>query len=79
MRLASLTPAVYPKGTGEPNTARPASTNAIDVPAATSMNPGPEAGAYKLTTVATYVRVGTIPDEIAGFVEGPVVQLYDAS
>jgi hypothetical protein len=53
-------------------------TVAIEVPKATEMSEQPKAGAYKLTTVVTYVRMdGVTPDEIAGFVDGPVVQLYD--
>lgn len=33
-------------------------------------------GVYKITTVLTYANLG-VPLEMAGFVEGPLVQLYD--
>lgn len=36
----------------------------------------PPAGVYKLTTVLTYKNLG-VPLELAGFVEGPMIQLYD--
>lgn len=34
------------------------------------------AGVYRLTTVLTYANLG-VPLEMAGFVEGPLIQLYD--
>ncbi len=37
----------------------------------------PAAGVYKMTTVLTYKHLG-VPLELAGFVEGPMIQLYDA-
>lgn len=51
----------------------------IKVPAAKNMpSPQPQAGAYKLVTIMTYHKLNSNkPGEIAGFVEGPVVQLYD--
>jgi hypothetical protein len=33
-------------------------------------------GVYRLTTVLTYANLG-VPLEMAGFVEGPLIQLYD--
>lgn len=46
--------------------------NTIDVTAGTL-----PAGVYRLVSVLNYANMG-VPLEIAGFVEGPVVQIYDA-
>jgi hypothetical protein len=35
-------------------------------------------GVYRLTTILTYANLG-VPMELAGFVEGPLVQIYNAA
>ncbi|NWJ48683.1 MAG: hypothetical protein HXX08_22715 [Chloroflexi bacterium] len=42
------------------------------VPGGVKLDPGP----YRLTLVLTYTNLVNNPDEIAGFVEGPVIQIY---
>lgn len=46
-------------------------TTTMNVPA----NSVPQDGTYKLTMVLTHTNMG-IPDHMAGFVEGPVIQFY---